>query len=133
MPESFIQYHGGNDHLYKDGTRKLVKFHCANPTLYPFWKDTQDVANKVAQSTRGQLKHKPKTELNEILSYQNRKHSISNTNIVEFKPVEVHLSNRNLTGDELVIDETNVSETVEAKHSDNKSTNNKMIPEIHSL
>ena len=122
--QSFIQYHDC-DKLYKDGTRQLVKHSCSKPTSYPFWKDIKDVTNKVAQSTRGQLKLKPVASQSEILSYRNRIISDTNTNIVEFKPVIIRPE---LTGDNLIIDER-IPET-ETKQ---QTTNNKLIPEIHSL
>ena len=55
MKKNFIEYHGCNL-LYKDGTRQIVKKHCFKPTLYPFWKLSNDVTNSVAKSTRAQLK-----------------------------------------------------------------------------
>ena len=67
MKKNFIEYHGCNL-LYKDGTRQIVKKHCFKPTLYPFWKLSNDVTNSVGKSRRAQLKNKGEQRRNIKLS-----------------------------------------------------------------
>ena len=70
MPQSFVTYHGCNQHCYKDGTRKEILCHCIKPTSFPFWKHPKDATNSIAKSTRAQLKIKPLAEITDISQYQ---------------------------------------------------------------
>ena len=138
MKKNFIEYHGCNL-LYKDGTRQIVKKHCFKPTLYPFWKLSNDVTNSVGKSRRAQLKNKLKASKEEMLNYQWQKKLISH----EPFPVKINLSNK-LAGDKLIIDETistqnlerNIKETKpepEIVKKETQTTNNKPIPGLNEL
>ena len=122
MKKSFVEYHGCSL-VYKDGTRQIIKRHCFKPTLYPFWKLSNDVTNSVAKSTRAQLKNKSMASNDEILNYKWQKNLISHKTFLEFND-EINLSNK-LTGDTLIIDQNIKKET--------QTTNNKPIPESNEL
>ena len=143
MEKKIIQYHGC-DLVYKDGTRVLLKNYCKNPTLYPFWKDTSDVTNSVAKSTRAQLENKSIATESEIIAYRKQSKLISNKTFTETKHEANSLtenevtSSSNLKGDTLIIDE-NISkrnpesDIADIKQKDTPTTNNKLIPESNVL
>ena len=59
--QTFVNYHGsGNGYL--DGTNKIVPEGRRGmmPTNNPFWKKPIDTSNKIAKSTRLQIKNKTK-------------------------------------------------------------------------
>ena len=67
--QTFVNYHGcGNGYL--DGTNKIVPEgrRCIMPTNNPFWKKPIDTSNKIAKTTRSQIKNKTKAKRN----YMNR-------------------------------------------------------------
>lgn len=143
MKKNFIEYHGCNL-LYKDGTRQIVKKHCFKPTLYPFWKLSNDVTNSVAKSTRAQLENKSIATESEIIAYRKQSKLISNKTFTETKHEANSLtenevtSSSNLKGDTLIIDE-NISkrnpesDIADIKQKDTQTTNNKPIPESNVL
>ena len=106
MPQNFITYHGCKWHCFKDGTRKEITYHCEKPTLFPFWKQPKDATNTIASSTRAQLKIKPLADLSELLKYQHEQAwKVATANY--YIPNTDETVRNNLTGDRLVIDETN--------------------------
>ena len=106
MPQNFITYHGCKWHCFKDGTRKEITYHCEKPTLFPFWKHPKDATNTIASSTRAQLKIKPLADLSELLKYQHEQAwKVATANY--YIPNTDETVRNNLTGDRLVIDETN--------------------------
>ena len=105
MPQSFVNYHGCNQHCYKDGTRKQVQYHCVKPTTFPFWKHPKDATSTIAKSTRAQLKNKSLATKEEIIQYKNLqtwKLPTPNT----YNTPEDTIRN-NLAGDNLIIVESN--------------------------
>ena len=65
---TIVKYHGcGIGYLY--GTRELVKRSCSKPTFNPFWKNPEHTSNRVAKSTRAQLKRKPHATRHYIRKY----------------------------------------------------------------
>ena len=68
--QTFVNYHGsGNGYL--DGTNKIVPKgrKCIMPTNNLFWKKTTDTCNKIAKSTRSQIKNKPKANRGYMIKY----------------------------------------------------------------
>ena len=61
--QTFVNYHGcGNGYL--DGANKIVPEgrKCIMPTYNPFWKNPINTLNKIAKSTRSQIKKKTKAK-----------------------------------------------------------------------
>ena len=112
--------------------------------MYPFWKDTSDVTNSVAKSTRAQLENKSIATESEIIAYRKQSKLISNKTFTETKHEANSLtenevtSSSNLKGDTLIIDE-NISkrnpesDIADIKQKDTQTTNNKPIPESNVL
>ena len=65
---TIVKYHGCGIG-YLDGTRELVKRSCSKPTFNPFWKNPEHTSNRVAKSTRVQLKRKPAADRLYIRKY----------------------------------------------------------------
>ena len=56
--QTFVTYHGCGK-CYLDGTNGLlINRKCVMPKNNPFWKKPEDTCNKIAKSTRTQLKSK---------------------------------------------------------------------------
>ena len=68
--QTFVKYHGCG-HCYLDGTNKLVPGGriCIMKTNSPFWKNQIDTSNKIAKSTRNQLKMKQRATRSYIKRY----------------------------------------------------------------
>ena len=106
MPQSFVKYHGCNQHCYKDGTREQVQYHCSRATIFPFWKHQRDATNTIAASTRAQLKNKSLATKEEIEQYKNQqKWKLPTADT--YNSSEVETARNNLTGDNLIIAESN--------------------------
>ena len=100
MSKNFIEYHGCDFHNYKDRTRKRVSIHCNKATSFPFWKLPKDVTNKVAESTRAQLKKKMQATKEDIMQYRNQytwKPSSTDTVTIQINLQETILSLLNQT------------------------------------
>ena len=158
--QTIVSYHGcGN--CYLDGTNKIVPKNrkCIMPRNNLFWKNPIDTSNKIAKSTRTQLKIKAKANRsyikrylkfvktfkenkfddasfssdystdNESNGYGSDNESISG-NATE---TEQNLTDNELTGENLIIDE-NTMQTSDIKNNEqtprNKETNNKILPEV---
>ena len=65
---TIVKYHGCGIG-YLDGTRELVKRTCSKPIFNPFWKNPEHTSNRVAKSTRAQLKRKAPTTRHYIRKY----------------------------------------------------------------
>ena len=68
--QTFVNYHGcGNGYL--DGTKKIVPEDrkWIMPKYNPFWKNPIHTSNKIAKSTRSQIKKKTKAKRNYIRRY----------------------------------------------------------------
>ena len=65
---TIVKYHGCGIG-YLDGTRELVLKSCSKPTFNPFWKNPEHTNNRVAKSTRAELKLKPATNRHCIRKY----------------------------------------------------------------
>ena len=86
MKRSFIEYHSCNIG-YKDGTWQIVFKTCSRPTYKPFWKNPEHVTNRVARSTRAQLKNKPlayKKDLKNYISRYNLKYNSEAKKLLEW-------------------------------------------------
>ena len=68
---TFVEYHGCNIG-YKDETRQIIIKTCVRPTRKPFWKNPEHFTNRVAKSTRAQLKSKPLTYKKDLKNDINR-------------------------------------------------------------
>ena len=70
VSQTFVRYHGCC-HCYLDGTNKLVLKgrKCIMPTNNSFWKNSVDTSNKIAKSTRMQLKIKAKANRSYVKRY----------------------------------------------------------------
>ena len=68
--QTFVNYHGC-DSGYLDGANKIVpeSRKCIMPTYNPFWKNPIDTSNKIAKSTRSQIKKKTKAKWNYMRRY----------------------------------------------------------------
>ena len=111
MAKNFIEYHGCNFHNYEDGTRKHVSFHCSKPTSFPFWKLPKDVTNIVAESTRAQLENKMIVTQQDIRQYRTQNiWKLPSTDTVTISRENSHTRNH-LTGDNLIIDTNEITET----------------------
>ena len=68
--QTFVQYHGCG-YSYLDGTNMLLESgrKCLLETNNPFWKKPIDSCNKIAKSTRNQLKSKAKTDASYMKKY----------------------------------------------------------------
>ena len=68
--QMFVSYHGCG-HCYLNGTNKLVPKgkKCIMPTNNPFRKNPVDTSNKIAKSTRTQLKIKAKANRSYVKRY----------------------------------------------------------------
>ena len=140
-------YHGcGNSYL--DGTNMFIKTgrKCLLPTNEPFWKNPNDTCNKIAKSTRNQLKSKARASPNYMKRYfkflknyhKNNYFSgdystdtESGTSISDHESLtnnasetEQNLSDNELTGENFITDE----KTEENQTPKNKETNDKMLP-----
>ena len=106
MPQSFVTYHGCSQHCYKDGTRRRILYYCVKPTTFPFWKHPKDAASIIAKSTRAQLKNKPLATKEEVIQYKNEQTwKLPTANTITTPDTET--VRNNLTGDNLIIDESN--------------------------
>ena len=70
LSQTFFKYHGCG-YSYLDGTNMLIETgkKCSLATNEPFWKQPIDTDNKIAKSTRNQVKTKAKASTNHMKRY----------------------------------------------------------------
>ena len=70
LSQTFVKFHGCG-YSYLDGTNMLIESgkKCSLATNDPFWKQPIDTRNKIAKSTRNQLKTKAKASTNYMKKY----------------------------------------------------------------
>lgn len=68
--QHLITYHGCSV-CYLDGTNEIVYGKCQKATFNQFWKNAEHVKNRIAKSTRSQVKRKPNATYSYIKSYFN--------------------------------------------------------------
>ena len=70
LSQTFVKYHGCG-YSYLDGTNMLIETgkKCSLATNEPFWKQPIDTDNKIAKSTRNQVKTKAKASTNHMKRY----------------------------------------------------------------
>ena len=152
--QTFVRYHG-RGHCYLDGTKTLIQTgrRCVMETNNPFWKKPIDACNKIAKSTRNQLKTEAKQSFMKryfkfLNAFEKDKfdddystNDESESDITDYESItgnatetEQNLTDYELTGDKLIIDENtddnhaNRNLSSNNQTPNNKETNNKILP-----
>ena len=157
--QTFVRYHG-RGHCYLDGTKTLIQTgrRCVMETNNPFRKKPIDACNKIAKSTRNQLKTEAKQSFMKryfkfLNAFEKDKfddasfssdystNDESESDITDYESItgnatetEQNLTDYELTGDKLIIDENtddnhaNRNSSSNNQTPNNKETNNKILP-----